>query len=345
VLSNRAWRAVGLLAFPLAFLVMFGYLAVFQSLGCLALSTGWVGLWSVRWPLIIAVVLALLWGGFRLLRATAGAYTRKRLSDQSLTIDSWWLAITMVAVVFATTPYGVAGLAFASAFVAYKLIVWLGLRRVHALTPPRTLLLLRVFGQSWRSRRLLDDVGQRWRYTGPIAMIGGTDLATACLEPDELLRFWRGRLAESFVHDTAAVDAQLARLDTVPDPDARYRVNEFFCHDDTWQPMVRALARRSDAILMDLRGFSPDAHRGCRYELGVLLADVPVERVVLLVDPATPIEPLAATLHEQWRTQPDDGVNRKSLAPAVRVFRASRRERDLAVLLSEVFGAADAGRA
>jgi hypothetical protein len=37
-------------------------------------------------------------------------------------------------------------------------------------------------------------------------------------------------------------------------------------------------------------------------------------------------------------------VNRKSLAPAVRVFRASRRERDLAVLLSEVFGAADAGR-
>lgn len=344
LLSNRAWRAVGLLAFLLAFLGVTGFSLVFHALGCFALSTGAIGIMSLRWPLTAAVVPALVWSGWRVLRRIADRYGAKRLSDQSLTLDSWWLTITLLGVVSQSNPYGAGSLAFLLAFVAYTVVARIGLRRVQPVRSARTLLLLRVFGKGRRSTRLLDDVGQRWRYAGPIVMIGGTDLATACLEPDELLRFWRGRLREAFVTDRAALDARLARLDTAPDPDTRYRVSELFCHDDTWQPAVRELAHRSDAVLMDLRGFSPETHRGCRFELGVLLADVPLERVVLLVDPSTAIEPLAATLRQQWRTQPEGGINRASVAPEVRLFRASRGERDLPTLLAAVISAADTKR-
>jgi hypothetical protein len=36
---------------------------------------------------------------------------------------------------------------------------------------------VRVFGFERRTQRLLDDLGQRWRYLGPIRLIGGTYLA------------------------------------------------------------------------------------------------------------------------------------------------------------------------
>jgi hypothetical protein len=341
VLNNRAWRAAGLLAFLFAVLAVTGYRMVFLALACLALSTGAIGIMNLRWPVTVAVVLALMWPGWRVVRAIADQYGAKRLSDQSLTVDSWWLTITLVLVFRDSKLYGAASLTFLLAFVAYKLVVRLGLRRARPVNPACTLLLLRVFRHRRRSTRLFDDVGQRWRYVGPIAMIGGTDLATACLEPDELLRFWSGRLREAFVADPAALQTRLAQFDTAPDPDTRYRVTQFFCHDDTWQAAVRELARRSDAVLMDLRGFSPATHRGCRFELGVLVADVPLERVVLLVDTTTAMDQLEATLREQWRTQPADGINRGSVSPAVRIFRAGRGQRDLSALLAAVFSATD----
>jgi hypothetical protein len=39
------------------------------------------------------------------------------------------------------------------------------------------------------------------------------------------------------------------------DRDARYRVNDFFCFDNAWRAVVSHLARGSDAVLVDLRGF------------------------------------------------------------------------------------------
>jgi CubicO group peptidase (beta-lactamase class C family) len=56
-------------------------------------------------------------------------------------------------------------------------------RRSAPMAAPRTLLLLRVFGFDKRTQRRLDDLGQRWRYLGPIRLIGGADLAYATLEP------------------------------------------------------------------------------------------------------------------------------------------------------------------
>ena len=72
----------------------------------------------------------------------------------------------------------------------------------------------------------------------------------------------------------------------IADIDGRYRVNECYCHDTTWQDALQALVRYSDLVLMDLRGFQ--AHNaGCRYELATLARVSRTLRVVVLVDGRT----------------------------------------------------------
>jgi hypothetical protein len=61
---------------------------------------------------------------------------------------------------------------------------------------------------------------------------------------------WRG-----FIEGDATFARRLTEMDQAPDRDARYRVNDFFCFDIAWKAVVSLLARGSDAVLVDLRGF------------------------------------------------------------------------------------------
>ena len=83
------------------------------------------------------------------------------------------------------------------------------------------------------------------------------DLITAVVEPHEFLGFVSGQLSRQFVQDEADLERRLAALDRQPDPDGRFRVNEFFCHADTWQmtdaPTGKGERRRAD-------GFSVASH-------------------------------------------------------------------------------------
>lgn len=100
-------------------------------------------------------------------------------------------------------------------------------------------------------------------------MIAGPDLVTT-VEPHEFLDFVRGRIGRQFVSNAADVEQRLSALVKMPDPDGRYRISEFFCHNDTRQMTMERLAASRDVVLMDLRGFSP-RNQGCIYELGRLL--------------------------------------------------------------------------
>ena len=90
-------------------------------------------------------------------------------------------------------------------------------------------------------------------------------------------------------HDALRVSLRIA------DRDLRFRVNDFFCYDDTWKMVLSRLARDSDAVLMDLRGFSRK-NAGCVFELGELARMVPLEHVVFVVDRRTDERLLAETL-------------------------------------------------
>jgi hypothetical protein len=77
-------------------------------------------------------------------------------------------------------------------------------------------------------------------------------------------------------------------MDVRPDRDDRYRVNDFFCYDDTWKTVLSSLVDRSDAVLMDLRGFSR-RNAGCVFEIGELFRLVPLHRVLFIVDGETDV--------------------------------------------------------
>ena len=116
--------------------------------------------------------------------------------------------------------------------------------------------------------------------------MAGTDLADRTLDADDIFAFIDGRLAERFIRDPAEVDARIAAFDLERDGDGRYRINECYCHDTTWQAALDALVFRSDVVLMDLRGFQ--AHNaGCLHELAVLSRQSGPQRVVVLTDAVT----------------------------------------------------------
>jgi hypothetical protein len=157
---------------------------------------------------------------------------------------------------------------------------------------------------------------------GNISLIAGPDLVTSSVEPHEFLEFVGGRLSRRFVQDEADLDRRFAEIDRQADPDARYRVTEFFCRADTWQMTMRRLAEESASVLMDLRSFS-GVNQGCLYELEQLLNIVDLRRVAILVDESTDLPFLEETLQRLWETTDAGSPNREAEAPTAYLFHAS----------------------
>jgi hypothetical protein len=281
------------------------------------------------------VLVALVVGGaaaWAFVRWIARSYRSQRASDQMLAVDVLMVVFTSWAFLVLFAQYGWSAAWVLASFPGYKLVfAWYSSRRRSALTP-RTLLLLRVFGFHRRTQRLLDGLGRRWRYIGPIRLIGGPDLADTTIEPHEFLEFLNRRLTRAFITDRDQLERRLAANPTWPDPDGLFRIDDFFCHDDTWRLTVAYLARAMDAVLMDLRGFTT-ANQGCVFEIEYLVTAVPLDRVVLLVDSSTDIPFLEQTLRRAWSTMPHDSPNAGAGRHSLRILQASSGGRTLDVLL------------
>ena len=252
------------------------------------------------------------------LRGVGRLYRAHHISDQSIQIDSVWLTF---AVAHGTGTMAWGGLA---AFMAYKLVAWAGYRIMRPapageVTAPR-LLLLRVFSLGARSGRLFDGFARLWRHLGSVRMIAGPDLANETVEPYEFLDFLAGRLQRRFITNARVLQQRLAESAAKRDPDGRFRVSSFFCHADTWQMVLRRLARESDVVLMDLRGFTR-TNKGCVYELHALLEIVRLEQFVLVVDGTTDEGFLAEVLGQGWANISAISRNRTAPAPRVRIYR------------------------
>jgi hypothetical protein len=219
---------------------------------------------------------------------------RKWVNDQSIVFDTIWMLSALYFCQMMAHEDGPGFWKGLLPFIAYKIVSLAAgfiARRAARLRPPRRLLLLRVFGDRGRRDRrrteaLFDQLTARWAWLGPIQTCAAPDLAASTIGPTKFLDFITGRLGRRFVIEHGDVERRLAAVDPRPDIDGRYRVNELFCGSDTWQALMRGLMRANDRVLMDLRGFD-ETRLGSRYELGVLLDEVPAERIVLLVDGST----------------------------------------------------------
>jgi hypothetical protein len=140
-------------------------------------------------------------------------------------------------------------------------------------------------------------------------MIAGADLATRTIYPRDLINFVNGRLRVSFVRRTDDLADRLRQLDEARDPDGRFRINNVFCYEDTWQSVLAALLRRTDFVLMDLRSFSA-SNSGCLFELGQLVKNGLLSRTLFVVDDTTDVTLLNTTLNDQHKQITADAVAR-----------------------------------
>jgi len=124
-------------------------------------------------------------------------------------------------------------------------------------------------------------------------LIAGTDLVDRTIDADDIFTFLDGRLGERFIGSPAEVPRRLADFEWQRDVDGRFRVNECYCHDTTWQEALAALVHVSDVVLMDLRNFVAE-NKGCLHELQVLASTPKLSRVVVLINDQTQLAPAQA---------------------------------------------------
>jgi hypothetical protein len=199
-----------------------------------------------------------------------------------------------------------------AAFVIFKVAVRAGNRMLRQIpkngvkTPD--LLVLRVFSLGKRREVLFDAVTRHWRYIGNVYLIAGTDLALSTVAPHQFLAFLSGRLDRLFVRGEMTLERSLRALDPRRDADGRFRINDFFCHADTWQRVLLRLLKSTDVVMMDLRNFAKN-NAGCVFEIKELVQRVPFERLVLIVDATTDKTFLDQVLGESHRELSDDSPN------------------------------------
>jgi hypothetical protein len=327
----RFWRATAPLVLVLAIGGSLGWLT-FLEIGKSIVGAS-PAIWIFRLlGLATGVLLAL-----PVVRGIGRLYQTKRTSDQMLFIDTWWSLLTIIqttVLVIRWGPEGFIALAGLGAYLLTSRVLISGLRTDRS--PAARLLLLRVFGHDRRTERLLDELTLRWRPFGTVDLIAGRDLALRNIDPSEFYDFLTGKLARQFVQDGTDLDERLARRDDRQDPDGRFRVNQFFCHRNTWKPTLDRLVASCDAVLMDLRNFDEN-REGCRYEITRLAEHAGTKPIVLLANANTQLELAeglfrdAATHHHRQAT-PDGQVfilqtsrsNRATIDTATRLLLGSQ---------------------
>ena len=232
-------------------------------------------------------------------------------------------------------------LAMVAAFCGYVLALHVRLYRTwkqRRTRPHKRLLFLRAFGSTKGRERLLNALEDTWRRVGRVDLIAGTDLGVHTLGSRMIEAFIVRRADAQFLKTQQDVTDRLERLRSELEGDGRFPVNEIHCYTDTWQSAVSQLARKADAVLMDLREFSR-RNRGCVFELTELVRRVPLGRVVLLADRTTDMTAVDEVAHAAWAALSVESPNSNEPRPELKILdcdeRRDRNEQALFVLLLE----------
>ncbi len=254
-----------------------------------------------------------------------------RLQDRSMLTPEvlhshlcWgWLTCYLTIIAFNSTPFSgdAAWLPWtiAGAFLCYLAVLHTSLRRIRAQRigkPGKQLLLLRVFGNAEKRERLLDMLDDTWLRIGRVDLITGTDLAMRSLASITLEAFLLRRLDGEFLKTRDEVDSRLETLRCEIEGDVRFPVNSINCYANAWQHAVTKLASNTEAVLLDLRGFTRK-NEGCVFELTYLVQHIYLRRCVMLVDRTTEMSSLQEVAQAAWAGLPVDSPNAQEPTPEI----------------------------
>jgi hypothetical protein len=300
-----ATRAVGPWLAPLFVLFSASSMLGVELLNGMVNSQSAIIYWLFGWLSVNGVIalfallpwLLVWWPARAVGRWLAHAYRKRQVSELFYLFTAVWAIALIGPALGASFDNGWAAL------VCFAPLLWIPvgaalMRRlgqpVQAGRPP-TLLVLRVFQQDTNVQDLFDRVIERWRLTGNTVLIAGTDLLERTIDAEDIFTFIDGRLGERFIQSPTDIPRRLADFEWQPDVEGRFRVNECYCHDTTWQQALAELIRVSDVVLMDLRNFV-EQNKGCLHELQVLASISGQRRVVVLINDQTQLTPAQAAV-------------------------------------------------
>jgi hypothetical protein len=271
---------------------------------------GWLSISAMHALFALLPWLLVWWPARAIGRWLAKAYRTRQVSELFYLFTAVWTIALIGPALHASIDIGW------GALVCFAPLLWIPIGAVlmhrlgqaaHAERPP-TLLVLRVFQQDRNVQDLFDRVIERWRLSGNTVLIAGTDLLERTIDAEDIFTFIDGRLGERFIKSPADVARRLGDFEWQPDMEGRYRVNECYCHDTTWQQALAELVHISDVVLMDLRNFV-EQNKGCLHELQVLSSTPKRHRVVVLVNDQTQLAAAKAAVAQApterfvWLTQ------------------------------------------
>jgi hypothetical protein len=142
------------------------------------------------------------------------------------------------------------------------------------------------------------------------------DLAMRGLASITLEAFLLRRLDGEFLKTRDEVDLRLENLRCQIEGDLRFPVNSVNCYDNAWQHAVTRLASNSDAVLLDLRGFTR-TNEGCVFELTYLVRHIALRHCLMLVDRTTDMSSLQEVAQAAWASLPVDSPNAQETTPEI----------------------------
>jgi hypothetical protein len=100
---------------------------------------------------------------------------------------------------------------------------------------------------------------------------------------------------------------------------ATYKNFTLFCFDNIWKNAVKRSLLVSKAVLMDLRGFVPE-RRGCQYEIGLLINNYPINKILFLADEGPAIETIKEIVRQEWDAMNPSSPNRSIQNPELKFY-------------------------
>jgi tetratricopeptide (TPR) repeat protein len=243
-------------------------------------------------------------------------------------LAAFWVAVALLraAIVYSSlaAPWPLIFNTIAVASV-FGCLLWIrrgggAVERQYPYQPPLNLLALRVFNSG--SLRDFLNLSNGWQWIGTRQLLDGPD--SAGHKATDLFHYLEGRIDRSIIKDEAELHRALDAFSTRPDRRLRFPVNSMQCGDATWKDALQRLLDQADVVVMDLAGLS-EQNRGVAYELGKLVSEVPLNRVVLLFDESTDLNVLRDILARACKDMAAGTPHLQAARLRVRLFDMGRK--------------------
>jgi hypothetical protein len=245
-----------------------------------------------------------------------------RPAGLSLLGGIWVMIALLVTVAHYSTLRPPQGMLFSVASLACALgyLYWIhrstiAIERRYPYQAPLNLLALRAFKSPYLSDFL--HLTNAWQWVGTRQMLDGPD--TTGQKMRDLINYFSGHIENSIVKDPQELREVLGHFRTQPDRHLRFPVNSMQCGDATWKKALQHLLDAMDVVVMDLSSLSEE-NRGVAYELGKLLDQIPMQRIILLINDSTDMSVLKDILAQSWNDMAADSPNRDTAEPRIRVY-------------------------